>query len=556
MNARKIILHILFFVAVLSFEFLFCNSIFVKSILSNKIDFRLYVFSFARLFIYILFYVLLLISSKKIIENSMELKEAKKVKVIRRVIYISLLMITLLFLLYLGDKINIMTIGILIMFTIYLTLNYLFYGKNYKINIMLIALISIIYAFTTNTFHICDEVTHVPSAYNLAKGNIGFNKMYFDPSLQKIEILSDYSKNEKLFVHYNPKKVDFSKKETVYRLDPASKLLHYPAALGIIISEALNGTIMDTFYIGRIMNTITFLILLFILLKIIKYKRTCIIAIMTTPTVLMFSSTYSVDGLGNVIMSIFIAYVLNLYFDKSIKYINNKNIIHLFIIMLGISFYKSASYFLIFTLILIIRKKIPKSMMKKIIPLIIIILFVVYHNMFSTQDISSGDSRGGATNMSEQLKFLLSSPYIFFKVYYLHSINTFLDPTFYTRLFPQSFYGNSSTYFTIPYILYIIYMGLCDDKNKIKFADGIIVLITVLLLFYFTSTGLYLSFTPVGNTVILGYQSRYVFVMLILLMIIFKNNHIQVKQKNNKDLITYGIIFILNFALFLANISV
>ena len=515
MKKNEIILFVLFIIGIISVELFFFNPVFMESLFNGNINMKLYVVSKARLFIYLLFTIIMILTKKRILNNCTE-KRGK----LNTILYIISIVITLVIGVYLKKchKMNVMTIGIIITFIDYITTLYLFHGKNHKINILLICLISLIYTISVGPFHVLDEVTHVPTSYNLAQGNFNTKKMYFDPSLDQIKILSHYYDNKSLFVHYTPVKKDYSKYETVYKIDNVSLHAHIPTAIGIKVSEKLNGTIMDTFYIGRLFNTIVLLGLLIILLKTLKFKKYSILAIATIPELILLGSTYNLDGIGNMIIAIFISYVINIYFDKDIKFINYKNLFIIFLLSALICFFKGATYFIILGLLFLIRKKIPKKMYKVVVPMILIIGLLIYYNMFGSKSLDSGDVRGGNTNIKEQLKFLLSSPYVFFKVYFLHFMNTFFNPVFYTNMHMDYFYGGLSTYMTLPIIIYMIYMGLDDEYLKIKKFDKIFIILIFFAIFCFTSTALYLDFTPVGKTIISGYQSRYVFPILILLL--------------------------------------
>ena len=539
----------LLLLSIISYELLFCNSIFVRSILTKSTDFSLYVFSLPRIIVYALLFVICLIVKNRLINNAINFKRNKKYNICSLVVgIVVLLMIVYLFRLGL---LNIMTIGILIIFINYLLLIYFFFGANYKINILLICLVSVIYTISCNTFHVLDEVSHVPTTYNVAHGNFSSEHVYFDPSLEEISILSNYKENENLFKHYTPQKVEITG-NTLYLYDNASKLLHIPSAMGIVLSEKFNGTIMDTYYIGRLFSALTFLIFTTIFLKILKFKKNSFIAILTTPFVLLLAGTYSVDGLGFIFISMFIAYIFNIYKNSNIKKITKRQLLIIIILMLLVSLFKGATYSFVFLFLLLIRKKIPRNYKAILIISLIAIFLLSYITSYSVIDINNGDSRGGNTNISQQLKFLFSSPIVFIKVFLLHFLNTFFNANFYQQLINIYFFGKYSYVFVIPYIIFLVYMGISDDY-KLNKKELLLSIIIVILIFGYTSTALYLGFTPVGETVILGYQPRYVFPFLTIILMCLKNNHINVVKKDNYESILFYIILIFNVCQFFSS---
>ena len=552
-NCHKVTLYFLLLFGIMSFEFLFCNSNFVRELIYNKLDLSLYVVSPARLVLYFIFFIICYFSKDKIIENRIlyeeDAKHKKSYKILSGIIIV---WFALLVFLWKINILHIMTLGILLMFLDYIILLYLFYGINFKINIMLVCLISLIYSISTNTFQVLDEVSHVPTSYNIAHGNFSPNHIYFDPSLERINILSNYSSNEHLFIHYKPVKEDITN-NGLYLYDTASEFLHIPAAIGIIFSEKLNGTIMDTFYIGRIFNTLFFLGLVLLLLKEIRYNKNSFIAILTTPFLLLLAGTYSMDGLGFVLISLFAVYIINIFKDKKIKQINSKHLIVILLLMFLVSLYKGASYLFVYLLLLLIINKIPKKY--RIIMLIgfILTLLLTYLVVYASIDVNVGDTRGGNTSLIGQLKFLFSSPVIFIKVYFLHLTNTFLNCQFYQSMLNEMFFGRFARIFVILYIVYLIYIGIDNDTKLIK-KEKLIYLLVTILLFGFTSTALYLSFTPVGETTILGYQSRYVFPFLPFILLCMKNKYITVKKTKKHQDFNYMLVILFNVGLFITSI--
>lgn len=527
---KTLTLIILLILAILSFEFFFCNATFIGSILKFNFDISLYTFSFARIFIYALFFVILYFIKNKIISNRIAYEESiqdKKnnfTKILLIVLFIFTLIISLI-LVFIVD-ITIMSVGIISLILIYILFLYLFHSNNYKLNILLICSLCFIYAISTISIHPIDEMIHFSSAYNISQGNFDFTKSYSDSNLDRINAWGNFNSNKDLHVHYNKDKYQVKEKTERWPSD-ASKFLYIPSATGIFISELLDGTIMDAFYIGRIFNALVLMIGIAILLKVIPFKINCFVAVITTPFFLLMGSTYNVDGIGVIAILIFIAYVLKLYSNKKLKYLTNKNIISLLILMLIIILYKDASYFLVFCILFLLRKKLSKKNMYILIPTFMIMLYLIYWQIVPSS-IDSGDSRGGDTNMMEQLSFLLSSPLIFCKVYLLHTLNTFFTPGFYGELNNSRFFGEFSNYLVLIYIFYLLFMGLSSDDKMLNIKEKALVFIVSCLVFYFTSTGLYLSFTPVGEFIIKGYQARYVWPVIPLLLMLLSNKKIRI----------------------------
>ena len=304
---------------------------------------------------------------------------------------------------------------------------------------------------------------------------------------------------------------------------------------------------MDTFYMGRFFNSLVTILGIALLLKITNKKKNVYIAIITTPYFLLLGSTYNVDAIGNLAILLFVSYVLNIYRSKD-KYLSKKNVLFISILMLLIVLYKGASYFLIFLLLILIYKKVPKNK-KWIIPLYLIPFLILIYLEMKPEALNTGVTAiTGEPNPTEQLKFLFSSPLVFIKVYGLHFVSCFFTAGYYEGLLGTHFYPFCSTYFTLFYIIYLLYMGFSSDDDSYSSKTSIIIVIIALLLFFFTSTGLYLGYTGVGRIIIEGYQSRYMYPIFFLLLLTINNKRIKVLKDKNYDIINYGLVLFLTMA--------
>ena len=67
------------------------------------------------------------------------------------------------------------------------------------------------------------------------------------------------------------------------------------------------------------------------------------------------------------------------------------------------------------------------------------------------------------------------------------------------------------------------------------------------LCFYFTSTTMFLAFTPVGDYIIKGYQPRYVWPFLPLMLCLLSNKHIKIVKDDYSCLRTSTVSLVLIF---------
>jgi len=547
-KTKEIQLFFLFISSILIYDIFFCNSIFISNLLKRNFKDLCYIFSFARCFAYLLLFFLLMLVKKKLILNRILYdKSKKKYKLIKFIIlFFGLIAVGSAFVLCFFYDLTIISLSVIMLLILYLIFVYLFHSRNYKLNILIVCSAAVIFTITTDTIHPVDEVVHFTTAYNMAHGNFDDEVSYVNLELDRIPTWGNFSILSDLHVYYDDNDARLETEKVIPEKWPSnvSKPMYFFSSLGIFVSELLNGTIMDTFYMGRLFNCIIFLIGVACLLKIFPVKINSFVAVITTPYLLLMSGTYNVDGLGNILILLFIAYILKIFADKDKKELDRKDVLIIGFLSISLLFFKNAAYLFILGLFGLIYKKIPKKKRKWFWLFILLLIFVSY-KLIVPSDMSGGDTRGGDVNMLEQLKFLFSSPFVFISVYLMHTLNSFFNVGFYQELNANFFFSEYSVYLAIIYLLYLIYMGLSSDEYSIKKWNKFYIFIVFCLCFYFTSTTMYLAFTPVGEYIIKGYQPRYVWPFLPLLLLLFSNKHIKIIKDDYSCLRTTTICFTL-----------
>ena len=196
---------------------------------------------------------------------------------------------------------------------------------------------------------------------------------------------------------------------------------------------------------------------------------------------------------------------------------------------------------IIFVLVLPIKRVIKNN--KKSLPIISTILIIamlvcatLMVNKLFTAAADGGDIRGGETSLLGQAKFLLESPLNIVKVGFEHIMNALLNYNWYTDLNHATFFGKYSTQIFFMELIFIIYISCTDEYVEIKKRTQIVSIITFLGVFASTSLMLYLTFTPVGQINISGYQPRYMISLfpIILMLINNKKNIIDKEQLKEK----------------------
>ena len=143
---------------------------------------------------------------------------------------------------------------------------------------------------------------------------------------------------------------------------------------------------------------------------------------------------------------------------------------------------------------------------------------------------SGGDTRGGAVNTLGQIKYILGAPFEYTKTL-LSFLKTYLSvPNMreYTSYF--AYRGHGELYMV--FVALIGFTVLTDKGEGNKYRGSVIVRIIAILLLIGGSaviaSALYVAFTPVGSTQILGCQPRYIIPLLPPVLLTVANPRIKI----------------------------
>lgn len=246
------------------------------------------------------------------------------------------------------------------------------------------------------------------------------------------------------------------------------------------------------------------------------------------------------------IISIFIAYCLKLYEQKD--KINIKQLLILVGIVTLIGTLKSMAYIPIALIIFILPViKIIKENKKHIVLIALLVIISCLMNLFITYELSKetvSDTRMEGTDAGAQISYIRENPKEYTKTIYNHTRSVFLRFEVLAFLNAPMFFGTNYSQVFLLLFLFVLYVSIIDDsKNFNRKTKGIFIL-TCLLTFIITSTMLYISYTKVGNDVISGYQSRYIYPMIPLLLMCFSSDKVKIIVDKDKETVKISYISI------------
>lgn len=528
LNKKQIIILLILCMIMGIYELLFCNYLFITGEST-------YAFSFYRIVMYVAVIILFLKFSKHILEYKGEIQKAEKY-----ILYVSILLLLATFFFTFVGEITLLTAIIIIIAILLILLLAFSLTGNYIKNFILIALaMGFILSMIMPINNQLDEKRHFLSAYNLSYANINFKKPIINEGIQSIPQRLNFEKfNTYFHKNYEPTFLEEYVIEDISNIPAAYNPIQYlPSAIGIYIARLLGGSIADIYYAGRFFNLIGYIVLVAFTLKILPYKRKSFYVIFLMPMLLALASVYSVDSIMVGVISLWIAYCLKLYEQK--EKITGKQLLILLGIFTLIGTLKSMSYLPIALFIFIIPiRKIVKENKKYLVPIIFLGIVSVTINIGITLYLQSdqlSDPRVENTNAMQQIEYIKEEPIEYIKILGKHIKTTLTEFSALSYLNGPMFFGNDFDNIFLILLLFLFYTGITDDSKNLSKKTKWIAIITFFIVLSITSTLLYISYTPLQSKTIQGYQLRYIFPIISLIVICLSSEKIKNQKSEKKD---------------------
>ena len=323
------------------------------------------------------------------------------------------------------------------------------------------------------------------------------------------------------------------------------------SAFGMDLAKLFNLPVLFLLYIGRLMNLIVWLLLIYMAIKITPIHKWVFLLLSLMPMTIFQGASLSADSFTIAISFLVIAIFLKFALDDNKKFITKKDIFVLFALVLMLTLSKPF-YFLLIFLFLIIpsykfgnRKKmfLTFSLIFLSIAMIEAIWYLATHGLYVPENSN--------TSIHGQIAFILSNPAVF-----PHVLGHTLWKSSY--LYLTESVGHLGWSIFLPdwmvflYLFALISVSLLDKneiiinlKQKLVFA---VMLFSIVLMIFALE---YIAWTPIGKISVGGVQGRYFVPIAPLLFLLFYNKKIDydVKKGLNVFIIIF-ILFILSFTLF------
>lgn len=430
-----------------------------------------------------------------------------------------------------------------------------------KLFVLIALFFGILFVFILPPFQSVDEGMHFFRTYQISEGKfisqniegaVGdeipaslskFYEMYvpFIRNIDKKTGISDI-KRDLLFPLNKEEKV-FTRFTNTSLYSPVCYISQLP---GVIAGKIAGLSLGGLYYLGRISNLISYCLLVFFALRITPFFKCPMFLLALMPMSLSLAGAYTCDVAVLGLNFLWMAVILKVMTLPQKVTFSNKWVIILAVLGLLISL--SKSYILLLPLIFLLPPKFFNTKKDYFISTLGILAVAIAGLAFWSFCIRglSLDMNNSFANSAMQMEFIKSHPFAYIFVL----IKTFFVKTPRLLITMIGVLGWQDTKLDwITYIAYpfLMYFAVCADNFDFKPEKWQKILIWIVLIAgtIITYTSLYIMWSPVGNSVILGLNGKYFIPLMLPLCLIFKNSIAKYDYDKVKLAIIIAVILIL-----------
>ena len=430
-----------------------------------------------------------------------------------------------------------------------------------KIFVLLAILFGILYVFILPPFQSVDEGMNFFRTNKISEGHLTAKKIDGKVGDEIPSSLSDFYDKYVPFIKNIDKKTNLSEMKSNFQLQVEedrreftqftntalySPVYYISQITGVIAGKVAKLSLGGIYYLGRLSNLIAYCLLVFFALRITPFFKCPMFLLALMPMSLSLAGSYTCDVAVLGLNFLWMAVILKtMTLPQTVKF-TNKWIIMLAI--LGLLIALSKSYILLLPLIFLLPPKLFNSRRDYFIS-VFGILAVAFAGLafwsFCIKGLSL-DMNDSFANSAMQIEFIKTHPL----AYILVLIKTFFVKTPRLLITMIGVLGWQDTKLDwITYIMYpvLMYFAVRADNYNFELTKWQKVLIWVVLVTgtVITYTSLYIMWSPVGNSVVLGLNGKYFIPMMLPLCLIFKNSVAKYDYEKVKFSIIIAVILIL-----------
>lgn len=288
---------------------------------------------------------------------------------------------------------------------------------------------------------------------------------------------------------------------------------------------------------GKVGNLLLYTVVMYFALRYMKKGRLLMAAVGLMPTPLLMACSYAYDPTVICFMMLGFAVIFRELLDAGQK-ISVKSFVIFSVSMVIASMPKAVYIPFILIALILPQSKFQSRRTMWIMKGIVVLLFLAMMSTFVLPALlggsEMGDTRGGDTNVGEQLRLILGHPFAYAKILFVDSIlgefGSFVLGSQSMLHFAYLDSRASCGYLAMGILLFLAFTdhqtyetgGNAKKIEKIyvfysfhKIMMGLLCLAVIVLIW----TALYLDFTPVGSTTINGVQGRYYLPIMVPILL-------------------------------------
>lgn len=326
--------------------------------------------------------------------------------------------------------------------------------------------------------------------------------------------------------------------------------IYIPQAIGVTLGRYIFDSPMMMMYLGRIFNFLAYAVIVYTALKIVPVKKNLFYLMALLPMAMNQAATLSGDSMLISSAMLFVAYILYLAYGK-VEQIKLKHVLT----TIGIGIFIAASkmvyipMILLFLIIPLKKFSDKKDFWKKFLYVLagFMIPYLVW-NALNFANISIPDVRNHVGVMpKDQIKFILTQPVHFLKIL-ADSVLSMGENRFLGMLGRVVvIYHYVTPHIVIyTYLFMLILFGLWNNENDLQFfklrnLDKWIMMFIMLSSVLLIYVALYVGYSPVGNSSILGVQGRY-FLPVAIFLFLSISSPLFINKSKHLNFLVYTII--------------
>lgn len=401
--------------------------------------------------------------------------------------------------------------------------------------------LGIFYAIMTPFGYSMDEKEHFVRSYNIAQGNFFLDEgeeVLWPSGIQTLMgntygrmIPSTYRSFLEGFQDWGTDSYELAYYSST--AEPYLFFAYVVSGSGIFLGRVLHLPFFAQFYLGRIFNVLFSVLIIFLAIKLSGKYQKIFFAVGLIPVVLFQAASYSADMFTNAFALLSIS--LTLFYRERKQRIGLKDMAILTTSYL-LTFLSKIAYFPIALLVFLLPKEQFESKKTSWVfkwgSLFVVFLGVLWCFLYAqAHGIVQWASTG--INAKDQVLFILTHPIQYLKVLWT-TFNTGMLGLFNGATILLGYCGDlgNVNYFLV-LIFLILALASCYQAPRLNGKDKFWLFLCIGGCVLVSITSLYVTFTPVGNSTVLGYQGRYLLPVLAMVLLLFSSSKFRLELRES-----------------------